>query len=460
MTTLNQRLEAQAANTQRLNAQQARVQALASSVFTAAPVSPFTGFRAEPSEQQLALQARNAPAQRPDQAVSTASIDGSIGRLNGLQTELRATERMLGFDRDRVADIKDILTRLQTDIEESRTSSEDFEPPALPVARPQKLSIERTEYVSNDALAQGNVSLSSDTRIGDLNEGKGLSLHVSANGKGQVISADADETLGDFIGRVDAEIGVTARLDELGRVTISAHSGASLGLREVEAGSLTALALNSHTDFTAASADNPAAFIDTYGTRTKKTTVDKVTVVKLPDNAQERINDRNDAIRRNQEKLETKLENFWNNARDNIDAELERSFDRGSSLLGGLSMSLPTADGAGGGRRITVGNMSADGLGLTDLGDLLKEGRYDEVNDLIGGAIARLNGADGSLSFAISVAGNEQETARRSIGRLADERDAILDAFTAEEVARNTGLSLSAIQLATAVNRSEDLRNL
>eukprot|EP00752_Nemacystus_decipiens_P019415 g17471.t1 len=452
---------AEALETQRLQNQQLRTQQLTNSLFSSPAISPFFGVGIEPSEQQLALQERNAPAQRPDQEISTVAIDGAINRLNNVLTSLTASDRSLSFDSDRTNDILDFLSTLQTDINDRvKEAEESFEPPSTPAPVTRRISLERVDYVTTNATVQGNVSLSADTLVGDLGEGDDISLTVTSDNNTSTVSALATETVGDFLNRLQSQTGVSASLDYLGRVTIEAEFGAALTVTEVEEGTLTALGIQTPVVEGQGEGEGEAPIsLSVLPTRTKETTVEKVSVQRLPDSYQKRLEDRNEAIEKHQTELQKDLDRLWTNASDNIIAEVERSLARGSAALTGVPVRVATASGAAGDRTVPVGNLTVDGLGLTDLGDLLAEGRIDDVNSLIDGAIGRVSRAQSALSFAQSIATREEAVADRSIGRLTDERTAIQDAFTAEFIARRTGLSLQAVQLATASNRSEELRS-
>ena len=146
MATLNEVL--QDISIDQLNARQRQ---LSQSLFTAPPVNPFQNFGVEPSEQQLALQERKAPAERPVEALSTARIDGSITRLNNLEDRLSANGSILSFDKDRIADIRDALDTVETGLAEAREEFDAFEAPTLPAPVTRILSIENSVTRIRDA---------------------------------------------------------------------------------------------------------------------------------------------------------------------------------------------------------------------------------------------------------------------------------------------------------------------
>jgi hypothetical protein len=448
-----------ALDTQRLQAQDQRRQVLTTSLFSAPAISPFFGVGIERSEQQQALQERNAPARAPEQEISTVAIDGSITRLSNVMTKLTASERSLSFDNDRAGDILDFLKTLRSDIETRlKEADESFDPPEIPQPVSRKISLERSEYVSTDAKVAGNQSRQGETRLGDLNDGKGISLTVTAGSNTHTVSATADETVADFVGRLNGQTGISAHLDHLGRVTVEANFGAPLDIREGEAGTFTALGIPPTGEDT--SGNESVSLASALPSRVKETTVEKITVQRMPEDYQRRVENRNKSIEDHHEKLQKDLQSFWKNARENLDAEVERSLDRGSALLTGLATRLPATDGAAGGRSIMPGNLTVGGLGLTDVESWLREGRTDDVYDAIDAAIGKVNRAQSAFSYAMSSVETEQNSAERKIGRLSDQRDAITDAFTAQFVAKQTGLDLKAVQLATALNRKDDLRKL
>lgn len=449
----------QALDAQRLQAQDQRRQLLTNALFSAPAISPFFGVGIERSEQQQALQERNAPAQAPEQEISTVAIDGSIARLNSVTSKLTASERSLSFDNDRTGDILDFLKTLRSDIQTRLKEAEDsFDPPPAPQPVSRKISLERSQYVATDAKVAGNQSRQGETPLGDLNEGNGISLTVTAGGNTHTISATAEETMADFVSRLHNQTGVSAHLDHLGRFTVEANFGAPLDIREGEAGSFAALGIVATGEDT--SGGSPVSTVSALPIRTKENTVEKVTVQRMPENFQRQLENRTKAIEGHHSKLQKDLQNLWTKARENLDAEVERSLDRGSALLTGLATRLPTTDGAAGGRPINPGNLTVDGLGLADMESWLRDGETEKVYDAIEAAIGKANRAKSVFSFAMSSVETQQKGAERMIGRLADEREAITDAFTAQFIARRTGLDLKAVQLATALNRKDDLRKL
>ncbi len=443
---------------QRLETLDARRNQTLRSLFTLPPVTPFPTQVAEPSEQQLALQARNAPARSPGPEISTVVIDGSINRLDTLLDELTGSQRSLRFDNERAEDIRTVLESLKSDIQDRVAKAEDeFDPPALPKLEPQKISLERVEITELNAFTKGNLSLPADAKIGDLNEAGGVSISVASNNQTYTVSADADETVSDFIDRLNAKPGITARFDKLNELRIEADNGASLQVQEIGAGSFSALGLVANGEDV--SGGSPVSKIDALGERIRDVVVEKVQIKRVTGDYRERLEKRNDAIEDFEQKLKTDLARLWERAQDDILAEVERSLDRGSTLLTGATTRLPSVNGAGGALSISGGDLSAEGLGLDAVDQLLEEQKYSDVFDAIDTAIGRVYAAESALSLAISRTNSEESLAENRIGRLLGERDAITDAFTAEFVAQQTGLDLRAVQLATASNRSDQLRS-
>jgi uncharacterized membrane protein len=435
------------------------------SLFTLPPVEPFPTPAAEPSEQQLALQQRNAPASRPEPDISTVKIDGSIGRLNALQFDLTASDRMLSFDLDRASDIAEALQTLKTSIEDRLKEADEFVAPEKPKLEPRNISIEDTRNVIQNALVSAQQSFITDAlppsqiSLGDLNGGEGINLTITADNTVHTITAGADETLATFVDRFDALAGVSASFNAFGALEISGDGVGVLEIQENTSGSLGALGIIADDFNTPEGGGDPLGSSTAFATSIKETTIQKKTIFRVDGDARERIEERNNAIRKNIEDIEKDLLNSWVRAGGQIEAELERSFDRGSAMLSGQTMRLPSVNGGGGGRSITVGNLTPAGLGLESLDRWLSNQDYDKVLDAIDGALGRVERAKSNLSFGLSLIENETGLAQSRIGRLADQRDAITDAFTAEFVAQQTGLSLQAVQLATASNRSDQLRS-
>lgn len=454
MTTLNEVL--QDISIDRLNSRQRQ---LSQSLFTAPPINPFQNVGVEPSEQQLALQARNAPAERPEEELSTARIDGTIARLNDLDGRLSATGSILAFDQDRIADIRDALDEFETGLAEAREDFDAFEAPSLPDPVTRILSIENSVTRVRDAQILGTASLPPDTLIGERSGGNDISLVVSRNGQERVITAGADETFADFADRVNEIGGVYAELDNLNRISITSNEGGSLELSEAQEGTFSALALLPEGE-TAGENGETFETASELATRFEELLVDRVSVTRAAENYQFSVQERKEAIAENQTNFNERMNGLVDQLERSVMTALESSFERGSVLFSGQNLRLPQEDGVPGGGTVRGVNLSPSALSLDSLRDLITNGSSDDVENLLGGARGQLSRAESNISVGLSALKGLGTSTESQIGRLNDERDAIIDAFSAQQVARNTGLSLSAINLATAENRSNDLRNL